>query len=103
MQTFLVEAATVPSLRDPGRARIRRAIALASGHVVLVVRAPSNGGSRLTSYEYSVDGRAWSSAAISGRVVVVGLRLSQVVTLRVRARNAVGVGPPSNSVRVKVR
>jgi len=102
-QAFQVDAVTAPVLHAPGQALIRRAIALATGGVVLVVSAPSNGGSRLTSYQYSVSGRAWVSTALSGRVIITGLAKSHVVTLRVRARNAVGAGAASNAVRVSVR
>lgn len=102
-QAFQVDAVTAPVLHAPGQARIRRAIALATGGVVLVVSAPSNGGSRLTSYQYSVSGRAWVNTALSGRVIITGLAKSHVVTLRVRARNAVGAGAASNAVRVSVR
>jgi hypothetical protein len=102
-QTFQVDAVATAVRHVPGPAHIRRAIALSTGGVVLVVSAPSNGGSPLTSYQYSVNGRAWVNAALGGRVVVTGLRKSSIVTLRVRARNAIGAGPASNAERVSVR
>ncbi len=101
VQSF--DVAAVISVHVPGRAHIRRAIAFTSGRVALDVSPPSNGGSRITSYEYSVNGGPWVSVGFGGRVVVTGLKASRVVRLRVRARNAVGVGPSSNTVRVTVR
>jgi hypothetical protein len=101
-QTFRVDAVATPALHAPGRARIRRVIALSTGEVELLVSAPSNGGSRLTSYQYSVNEGRWVSARLGGRVVVRGLSATHVVTLRVRARNAIGAGPSSNVVRVTV-
>ena len=101
VQSF--EVAAVIAVHVPGRAHIRRAIAFTRGRVALDVSPPSNGGSRITSYEYSVNGEPWVSVGFGGRVVVTGLKASRVVRLRVRARNAVGVGPSSNTVRVIAR
>ncbi|HTB08854.1 MAG TPA: choice-of-anchor Q domain-containing protein, partial [Acidimicrobiales bacterium] len=101
VQSF--DVAAVISVHVPGRAHIRRAIAFTSGRVALDVSPPSNGGSRITSYEYSVNGGPWVSVGFGGRVVVTGLKASRVVRLRVRARNAVGVSPSSNTVRVIAR
>jgi hypothetical protein len=98
-ETFNVSA-SVAAAKVPGRAHIRR-FQLSSKRVVLDVTAPANGGSRLTSYQYSINGSAWVNTALGGRVFVHGLKARRTYALRVRARNAIGPGLPSNTVRAK--
>lgn len=60
---------------------------------------PSNGGTPITNYEYSLDGGdTWttrSPASTSSPIVVTGLENGTTYQVRVRAVNAVGSGSPS--------
>ncbi len=70
--------------------------------------APSNGGSAITSYEVTpyVNGSPGTTRIVSGSppattTTITGLQNGTTYTFRVRARNAVGLGPestPSNGV-----
>jgi len=89
----------------PGRATIAKLSALVGG-VEIVVRAPSsNGGSAITSYQYSVNGGArWISLAkgstsIGVRNLVKGKRYR----VAVRALNANGPGATSPSKTIVTR
>ena len=86
----------------PGRPHIRWIAKGTPNVVVLAVERPTNGGASLTGYQYSVNGRTWAKTPLGGRVWVRGLLARRTYTLRVRARNPLGVGLPSNSVRVRL-
>jgi subtilase family serine protease len=89
----------------PGRATIAKLTAIVGGFD-LVVRAPaSNGGSAITSYQYSVNsGAKWISLATHSTTVVVH-HLAKGKTYRVviRALNANGAGAASSAQSIVTR
>jgi subtilase family serine protease len=96
-------AKTVPNV--PGRAAIAKLSALVGGFD-LVVRAPSsNGGSAITSYQYSVSGGSkWISLAKRATSIVVShLAKGKTYRVTVRALNAVGAGAASTVKSIVTR
>jgi hypothetical protein len=64
---------------------------------------PSDGGSPITNYEYSLDGGAWtafSPVELNAPVTIDGLTNGTTYSVRLRAVNAVGAGPASAPVDV---
>ncbi|MDQ1250568.1 MAG: hypothetical protein QG597_4947, partial [Actinomycetota bacterium] len=60
----------------------------------------SNGGAVVTTYEYSLDGGAWTPrnpASAASPLLITGLADGATLAIRVRAVNAAGPGAPSNS------
>jgi hypothetical protein len=57
--------------------------------ITVTFPAPSDGGSGITSYNYSLDNVNWSGAISSGHVIT-GLANGTTYTVYVRANNAVG-------------
>lgn len=103
--TIQVTAGTKVVSNLPGRASIAQLSALVGGFVV-VVRAPSsNGGSAITSYQYSVSGGARWIALAKGSTSIRVHHLARGRTYRVvvRALNANGPGAPSPSKSIVTR
>lgn len=66
---------------------------------------PSDGGSPITHYQYSVDGSEWfsfSPAATGSPVQIPSLLMGATYSVRLRAVNAVGAGPASAPVLVNL-
>lgn len=79
--------------------------AVAAGTSVVVTFAPSSdNGSTVTNYQYSLNGGSTFTAfspAISGSPVLIsGLSLNTSYSIQLKAVNAVGVGPASDSLAV---
>ena len=64
----------------------------------------TDGGSPITSYQYSLNGGAWKLGSNGATTFTVSHQKSKAkVRVRVRALNSVGASPPSPSVTVKIR
>lgn len=59
--------------------------------------AVTGSGSRITGYQYALDGGAWQSLGASGQVITVPAN-GTTYRLQVRAMNSVGPGEPSAAV-----
>ncbi len=77
----------------------------AHGLVSVAIRTPLGGGSRVTRYQYSIDGGPWRNVAVGRRDVLVlrGLHRGARYDIRVRVGNRRGVGPASRTLHVLVR
>lgn len=93
----------------PGRATITRLVALVGGFRLSVRASASDGGSPLTSYQYSLDGgRRWVTFAVvssgttvaSATVSVTKLARAKRYRVLARVRNAVGASAASAAVFV---
>ena len=76
------------------------------GGFTLVLRAPtSSGGSKITGYQYSIDGgRAWSALKKGSRTIVVAtLVRDRAYSVTARALNAFGASVSSSARRVVTR
>jgi subtilase family serine protease len=76
------------------------------GGFTLVLRAPSStGGSKITGYQYSIDGgRAWSALKKGSRSIVVAtLAKDRAYSVTARALNAFGASVSSSARRVVTR
>jgi subtilase family serine protease len=103
--TIQVTAGPKVTAKLPGRATIEKISALVGGFD-LVVRAPaSNGGSAITSYQYSVTaGAKWISLAKrSTSIVVSNLAKGKTYRVTVRALNANGAGASSSAQSIVTR
>jgi len=103
--TIQVTAGAKVTPNVPGRATIAKLSALVGG-LEIVVRAPSsNGGSAITSYQYSVSGGAkWISLAKgSTSIRVRNLVKGKTYRVRVRALNANGPGAASTTKTIVTR
>lgn len=68
---------------------------------VVSFSVPSDRGSTITDYEYSVDGGAWTSTAdTTSPITIGGLTNGAPVDIRLRAVNGVSAGSPSSTVTV---
>ncbi len=66
------------------------------GSLSVVLRAPSsNGGSPVTHYQYSLNGRAWVTVGTALSFTITRLTSRVRYSLRVRAQNGVGYSPAS--------
>jgi hypothetical protein len=84
-----------PSIRVTSRQKGNLQISLAS--------PVDTGGSNITTYQYSLDGRGWTKIAMtSGAFVMVKLPSKTTYSVRLRALNGVSAGSPSRAVQVKV-
>ena len=103
--TIQVTAGAKVTPNVPGRATIAKLSALVGG-LEIVVRAPSsNGGSAITSYQYSVNGGAkWISLAKgSTSIRVRNLVKGKRYRVTVRAFNANGPGASSSAKTIVTR
>ena len=73
--------------------------------VVALARAVDDGGSPITAYQVSLNHAAWTSLAATSAShwSVSYLTAGKVYQVRLRALNAVGPGPASTAVSVRVR
>lgn len=92
--SFAVKTATLARPRRP----VIRATSPFKGRVRITLASPARGA---TSYQYSLDGRAWRRLVGSGPFTLS--RVAHVVRIRLRGANASGYSPSSNSVRVLVK
>jgi subtilase family serine protease len=103
--TIQVTASATITAKVPGRASIARLSSLVGGFE-LVVRAPSsNGGSAITSYQYSVsNGARWISIAKGSTSIKVShLTRGKSYRVTVRALNVHGPGAASVSKPIVTR
>jgi hypothetical protein len=103
--TIQVTAGAKVTPNVPGRATIAKLSALVGG-LEIVLRAPSsNGGSAITSYQYSVSGGAkWITLAKgSTSIRVRNLVKGKTYRVRVRALNANGPGAASTTKTIVTR
>lgn len=79
----------------PGRPTIDDIVA-ADGSVTVAFTAPADdGGDDITSYEYSLDGRTWSTVIGNGKFTVSGLTNGLEAVVEIRAVNSAGAGTVS--------
>jgi len=102
--TVQVTAAAKSTSKVPGRATIATLSALVGGFE-LVVRAPSsNGGSAITSYQYSLGGSKWVSLARGAKSIRVrNLARGKLYRVSIRALNAVGASAASAAKSIVTR
>jgi subtilase family serine protease len=103
--TIQITAAAKAASKVPGRASIAKLSALIGGFD-LVVRAPSsNGGSAITSYEYSISGGSRWTALSRGSTSIIVKALAKGKSYRVivRALNAHGAGAASAAKSIVTR
>jgi hypothetical protein len=99
-QTLFISSGTV--LADiPGAPSLGTVTAGVNQLTVAFTPPTSEGGSAITNYEYSIDGEvtytALFPAQTSGPLVISRLNDGVAYTVRIRAVNAAGSGPASNS------
>jgi subtilase family serine protease len=93
---------TAAKVSVPGKPAIRNLTPLVGGFRLLVTPPASDGGSAITSYQYSVNsGRTWYNVSRTTRSVSVGnLTKARTYLVIVRARNAKGASASSAASRV---
>jgi hypothetical protein len=93
---------TAAKVSVPGKPAIRSLTPLVGGFRLLVTPPASDGGSAITSYQYSVNsGRTWYNVSRTTRSVSVGnLTKARTYLVIVRARNAKGASASSAASRV---
>jgi subtilase family serine protease len=70
----------------------------------VTLRAPSsNGGSSITHYQYSLNGKSWVSVGIATAFNITKLSQRAKYSVRVRAQNAVGFSPASAAKVITTR
>jgi hypothetical protein len=102
--TTITFAAAHSTATAPGRPSITSLTALVGGFK-LVVAPGSSGSSPITAYQYSVNGGVtWVSFSATTRSVSVStLAKDRTYAVIARARNAVGLSPPTPATRVTTR
>ena len=94
-------------LATPGAPTNLTATPLDAGASVAFTAPVSDGGTAISTYEYSVDdGVTWtmrSPVSQASPLVIAGLNNGSTYTVRLRAVNAVGGGSPSDQVLVSPR
>jgi titin len=90
-----------PLATAPAAIMITSLVSVDHGFLVNFVTPESDGGSLITGYEYSIDaGVTWQTATVTAerpvRLSIDGLTNGYNYLVKVRARNAVGVGPDSS-------
>ena len=90
---------SVTPLHTPGASTIT-SISSFSGNLSVAFNAPaSNGGSAIIDYEYQLNNGAWlSSGRTTSPISIGGLTNGVAYAVKIRAINAVGEGPSSDSV-----
>ena len=94
-ESFSVTAAPVALPGSP----VVKAMSPFKGRLRITMTSPA---SAATSYEYSLDGRAWVKLAGNGPFTLSGLG-PVIVSVRLRGVNTAGDGRASNAVRLRVR
>jgi len=90
-------------LHPPTVPTITKLTALVKG-IGVTLRAPSsNGGSSITHYQYSLNGKSWVSVGIATAFNITKLSQRAKYSLRVRAQNAIGFSPPSAAKVITTR
>lgn len=101
-QGMLIDAVTPPATAPA--APTARASSHAKGKLTVTVTPGANGGSPITSYQYSLNGGAWKHGSDGAATFTVGHQKPGAKDhVRVRAVNAVGDSSASPSVTVKIR
>lgn len=100
---FVVQggASTAPSAFTAGQWSVTDAAT--SGTVTVTISSlPSNGGSAITAIQYQVGAGSWTNSGISstGNFNITGLTNGVPVNIKVRAVNAIGNGPDSDTKSV---
>lgn len=94
-------ATTAPAAFTAGQWSV--ADAATGGTVTVTISAlPSNGGSAITAIQYQVGAGSWTNSGITGTgsFNITGLTNGAAVNIKVRAVNAVGNGPDSDTKSV---
>jgi len=101
--TIIFASAATPT--RPGRPSVAKLTAIVAGFVLHVKRPPSDGGSAITSYQYSLNGGSrWTSLARdTTEVRVATLVKGRRYRVIVRALNAVGAGDWSTPQSIVTR
>lgn len=93
------------TLSAPSAPRIRVSSTNASSLTITLTGVVANGGYPVTGYQYSLNGKAWTTvgSASAKSFVIHRLASKKTYTVRLRAQNALGVGSPSNSIKAAVK
>jgi hypothetical protein len=88
----------------PGSPSIRVSSKSKGVVAISLIGVVANGGSPITSYQYSLNAKSWITIGKNshGPFVIRHLSSGTIESLRLRAKNAVGVGTPSKTVKVRV-
>ncbi len=102
-QGFFVSA--VADIFVPGSPSIKATSPSKGVVAVSVTGAGANGGSPITGYQYSLNGKAWKNApsGASRTVRLSHLAPGRIYHVKLRARNAIGTGASSRTKSVKVK
>ncbi len=105
LQGMIIDAATPPPPPATAPAApTAKAASHAKGKLTVTVKPGADGGSSITSYQYSLNGGAWKHGSSGATTFTVSHQKSKAkVRVRVRAVNSVGTSPPSPSVTVKIK
>lgn len=91
---------TTTPRRVPDAPTISGAVRASTTATISFAGPAFNGGSAITTYEYSLDGGRWTAlrpASTSSPFTITRLRDSRPYSLRIRAVNSAGGGAPSNT------
>ena len=95
---------TAPVVRHvPTTPSITRLTALVKAMNVVAHAPSSNGGSPITHYQYSLNGKAWVSVGAASTFNITKLSSRFRYSVRVRAQNAVGFSPASAAKVITTR
>jgi hypothetical protein len=103
--TATTQSSSATKRSVPGRPSIRVSSAAKRALSITLTKAIENGGSPITKYQYSLNGKSWIIIKKnSHRVFVVGrLTAGKSYKVRLRADNAVGSGLSSKIHKVKIK
>lgn len=96
---------TLPKKSVPGAPQIHVSSS-AKGSISISVKATiKNGGSPISKYQFSLNGKSWVNVSKNshGVFVISHLISHKTYSVRLRAVNSVGAGASSNAVKVKVK
>jgi len=102
-QSIVITFTSNVVLHPPTVPTITKLTALVKG-IGVTLRAPSsNGGSSITHYQYSLNGKSWVSVGIATVFNITKLSQRAKYSVRVRAQNAIGFSPASAAKVITTR